>query len=581
MATKAEDTLTNLLKSIRNITSDGLENNEFLSRSIGMANSYEGLMTYIQLLGREPVSLLGKDYPFIFDHVRRNVMQGTYDNAYGSKDCPKFTFYKEVPTIKFADPYLDPMNYLGGWTPDMKFETTINSDAMTQWFYSESYDESPRNIKINQFSANAGTAFGNVESYGNELDTCDLIRKTNDIFKNGKSKTLIARFHGGVVSYDDQKQTAISRYGMSHGRNLLKLKPDAPNGYDNPYCRVWTYHHQYHTLKDTIRPFDLAPSQHLLETNESAGYLSGSGVSFRVKDENGNGGSDRLDKYGVLNYSNGLVNIAPTAKLEDYFDGTNDTDYTKISAKRCMFSLENLAWKDDKRVMGLYDAEGLSPEQKGPLGGRIMWFPPYNLKFSEQVSVNWNGHEFIGRGEKIYTYTNTERRGNLSFTVLIDHPSLVDYWTGHDGESGIDGKGHGLDPYDTGGVSNTNNHEQTLLRFFAGCDILTAKKQTYKEPIVNEDEEDEEQETVVTPDEDTPVNDGKKKKIVCFLYYPNNYCGESDRASKTVNPVDYLMNGIGTQKYIDNGKTKDFTVEIGEFASVLVTGMAPPKMKRS
>ena len=65
-----------------------------------------------------------------------------------------------------------------------------------------------------------------------------------------------------------------------------------------------------------------------------------------------------------------------------------------------MFSIENLAWKTENIKMDEYDQYGLSAEQKGPLGGRIMWFPPYDLTFNESVRVNWNPNQFIGRGEK-------------------------------------------------------------------------------------------------------------------------------------------------------------------------------------
>jgi hypothetical protein len=37
-----------------------------------------------------------------------------------------------------------------------------------------------------------------------------------------------------------------------------------------------------------------------------------------------------------------------------------------------------------------------------------MWFPPYDITFSENNSVNWESTNFIGRGEPIYTYNNTE-----------------------------------------------------------------------------------------------------------------------------------------------------------------------------
>ena len=71
----------NLLKStgdvLKGATSDLLASSDFISRTIGMNNSYEDIMFIVQALGREPVSLLGKDYAFIYDHVRRNYEQGT------------------------------------------------------------------------------------------------------------------------------------------------------------------------------------------------------------------------------------------------------------------------------------------------------------------------------------------------------------------------------------------------------------------------------------------------------------------------------------------------------------------------
>ncbi|MBO6254632.1 MAG: hypothetical protein J6O49_13450, partial [Bacteroidaceae bacterium] len=110
----ARDLLKSTGDILRGSAADLLASSDFISRTIGMNNSYEDIMLVVQALGRQPVSLLGKDYLFIFDHVRRNYQQGTTISStmYGGGNywCPKFTFYKEKPTVRFADPYNDPLN---------------------------------------------------------------------------------------------------------------------------------------------------------------------------------------------------------------------------------------------------------------------------------------------------------------------------------------------------------------------------------------------------------------------------------------------------------------------------------------
>ena len=572
--------MASFLKELGNTTADLLSNSDFINRSVGMANSYEDIMFIVQALGREPISLLGKDYLYIFDHVRRNYNMGTNVMDYNSNECPKFTFYKEKPTVRFANPYDDPKNLLDRWMPSADFESTSQKNVL--FSYAESDDGYTNNKEIGTTydidNANPGINFGAISSFSNALATCDMIKKTNDNFNHGKYKTLIARFHTNSDDSkrkDDITQTAISdQYGMSHGRNLLKYNKTVENGYDNPYCRVWTYHHQYNQLARAIRPFGEADSEENLERMELSGDYNT--VGFRTvenKDFGFKGGSARLDKYGVLNYRNGLVNIAPTAKIKDYFEH-KENDEKAISTKKCMFSIENLAWKADNIKMDEYDQFGLSPEQKGPLGGRIMWFPPYDLTFSEDVRVNWNSNQFIGRGEKVYTYTDTERTGNLSFTLLIDHPSILDYWTGHE-RNGMENRGVKLTPGNGGGVDNINNQENTLLRFFAGCEILSAKPQEFRTRNLKQE---------VTPDPPTPpVKDPPEtevhkppthKAIHCVLYYPNNYSGVDDNGG-TVNAIHYLMNGIGAQKYVDSSKnavdiptTIDTQVSIQGFDSI-------------
>lgn len=580
--------------AIENTLPSLLTDSNFINRSIGMSNSYEDIMFIVQSLGHEPISLLGKDYLYIFDHVRRNYNMGTNVMDAFHDGCPKFTFYKSTdkPTVRFANPYDDPKNLMGvsaegnvwQWKPDVLFNATIG--PRTLYSYAESDDEYTNNKAIetqtDNENANTGINFGQIASFSNSMNGCDLLKKTNDNFNHGRYRTLIARFHTtaqDTKDMDNPLQTANSKqYGMSHGRNLLKITPSKHNGYDNPYCRVWTYHHQYNQLARAIRPFDGVYTQEGLEEQERGG---GKSVGFRTidnKDFGFKGGSARLDQYGVMDYRANLVNIAPTAKLKDYFfKGRADTETT---IKKCMFSIENLAWRTDNIRMDEYDEYGLSPEQKGPLGGRIMWFPPYDIAFNEDVNVNWNANQFIGRGERVYTYTDTERRGNLSFTLLIDHPSILDYWSGRD-ENGMKNKGKQLSKGNDGGVDNKDNQENTLLRFFAGCDVLTAKPQEYKK-------HKREVEKTVNPTVPPPPEVHKpptKKVIHCVLYYPNNYSGVDDMPTKIseVNAVYYLMNGIGAQKYISptDDKAYDIPTEIDNRCKVVNIDERPENEQHS
>jgi hypothetical protein len=572
MASNTSKYFKSIGTSIRNGVADVLSSSDFISRTIGMTDSYEGLMYIVQSLGREPISLLGKDYPYIYDHVRRNYLNGTQVSSYmfgsGEYGCTKFTFYKEKPTIKFADPYFDPQNFLERWMPDFKLSDTKRS--VTGIYYAESNDDEVNNKSIDVSDANTGVANGQQAKSFDGLVSCDLVKKTNDNFNAGRYRTLIARFHTNSEdskSIENPTQTAISKtYGMSHGRNLLKYDHEGrvTNGYSNPYCRVWTYHHEYNQMNRAIRPFGVAHTAEELEKYELGDdYGLGGFRTIESKDYGFKSGSERLDNHGVLNYENGFVNIAPTAKIKDYFEHKeDDKDRKSVSTKRCMFSIENLAWRDDKNKMDEFDAYGLSAEQKGPLGGRIMWFPPYDLSFNEDVRVKWNSNEFIGRGENIYTYTNTERTGNLSFTLLIDHPSILDYWTGHERNGMTNGNdklipGNGTD----GGVDNVKSQEQTLLRFFAGCDILTAKPQEYwmrgKTPQAVGKTPEQKPPKEVNPNpvktDETPKEG--VKTICCVLYYPNNYSGRDDQPfgnNKYVNAIHYLMNGIGAQKTVND-----------------------------
>ena len=313
-----------------------------------------------------------------------------------------------------------------------------------------------------------------------------LLKKTNDLFNDGKIGSMINRF--------DQK-------GLSRGRALKSVKSENINGYDNPYCRVWTSHYQYSKMRDRIRPFYDENGNPIdtdfLDNSLGKGLRPFMGKSLR--------GLSSMD-------TNGFPIITPK---------NNGGELDKDSIKRCMFSIENLAWKDMKFDAPLGQGRSgsvLSKEQQGPNGGRIMWFPPYNLKFEEQVGVNWNGNSFIGRGEQIFTYVNTERTGSLSFTLLVDHPSIIDEYVKSIGDD-----------------SATLDNEEEILRFFAGCGLGVTKSTTQTQVAV-------EKEIEKISNDAEPEDDGIIDRY--FVFFPNNFSGiDYIKNQDTLTAINYLKNG--------------------------------------
>jgi hypothetical protein len=84
-----------------------------------------------------------------------------------------------------------------------------------------------------------------------------------------------------------------------------------------------------------------------------------------------------------------------------------------------MFSIENLAWR------GSPELDKLPRAERGANGGRVMWFPPYDISVSDTNSAQWSPTTFLGRTEPIYTYNSSERIGSLSFKIVVDHPSIL------------------------------------------------------------------------------------------------------------------------------------------------------------
>jgi len=172
---------------------------------------------------------------------------------------------------------------------------------------------------------------------------------------------------------------------LTKGSKVKKYVNNSGTEVGQEYCRIFTKDKPYYTYANLQKT---VANDSGLETN----------------------GNIRRFTYSVLDSTYNL-NITPFKN-----GGTN---IINGQVKKYMLSLENLAWKDTSEYNQLPSAE------KGPNGGRIMWFPPYDLTFDDSSTPSFNETDFIGRPEPIYTYKNTKRSGSLNFKIIVDHPSVL------------------------------------------------------------------------------------------------------------------------------------------------------------
>ena len=154
--------------------------------------------------------------------------------------------------------------------------------------------------------------------------------------------------------------------------------------------------------------------------------------------------------YSVLDKTYNL-NIAPNKQEGGQVSSNLEGTINNAVAKKYMFSLENLAWRTSSTPG--FSTSDLPVCERGPNGGRVMWFPPYGLTFNETVTANWQANDFLGRPEPIYTYKNTSRGGTLQWKIVVDHPSVL----------------NAIVNKVLGNETNKVRIDSILESFFAGC----------------------------------------------------------------------------------------------------------------
>lgn len=239
-------------------------------------------------------------------------------------------------------------------------------------------------------SSNTVPLFSNPDS---------ILYKTNEIFETGRMKTLTAgkghpadRSEGLQTPVGSGNENLISKGSGVKSRQamMMEMAGASPSEPSQVFCRAWNPFDKYDEV------VDLQKNSGLMSVGE--GIERGDNIDESVLDENG------------------FARIGPRKDEE-------------IDVKQYMLSIENLAWSEYTNNLPLYEI-GPGDPLTGTKG-RIMWFPPYDVSVDDNVSVDWDTTKFIGRGEPIYTYNNTERILTLGFKVIIDYPSYLEYIKGN------------------------------------------------------------------------------------------------------------------------------------------------------
>jgi len=257
------------------------------------------------------------------------------------------------------------------------------------WISSKSRNEIGANNK--EFNSLEGSKFNETKSTNFTFRDGSILSTTQEILDSIPLNGISARSHVGNVIDQTSRVFKDGDISISKGSAIKYVNQFTNEETGVEYCRVWTKDRSYMNYSDTMRQ----------------------------------GGLIRKFESSVLS-NPWNINVYPNSNGKGSFDGSTnivDKGGKDFYAKKYMFSIENLAWKTSN--LEGFTVQDLPVCEKGPNGGRVMWFPPYDLKVSESNGAKWNENNFLARPEPVYTYQNTSRTGTISFKIIVDHPSIL------------------------------------------------------------------------------------------------------------------------------------------------------------
>ncbi len=314
------------------------------------------------------------------------------------------------------------------------WKSSVNKDFGLDTAYDFNTNQQSQQIQLNDIAQNShvGTINENLLSVtkynSNKFRECSILFTTSQLLNKGIQTEIgtfnspidqtITKFYDGYDFVSRANSTIlpkkidrINKEGEVIGYRYLVPGLDASGKRNDKemykeaeLCRVWTKPRPYAKITDLVRYKELIRKER-------------------------NSVIDRFGNYNIfpselnVNTGYGRAGDGSTDAVVEYFG--------QKRARKYMFSIENLAWRDawNDGSDGNRGKIDLPNCEKGPNGGRVMWFPPYEIQFTDNSTANWTTHQFLGRPEPVYTYNNSERSGTLSWKIVVDHPSMLNILT--------------------------------------------------------------------------------------------------------------------------------------------------------
>jgi len=414
--------------------------------------------------------------------------------------------FNEVDEARISDENLLPENTGYRGTPT---ESNVNNritDEKFQWVKEDEktrpnpfakglmrYTKALANKSSRQLGAGYIAYFDSEEAFANKKDYKQSVDKYgHSTGTSGKDK------NGNTVGNIDAPPALPSKGNTSKTARINTNNGEVDSNSGEYYCRSWSSRRKYHSYENLIR------------SDVNWRYNKKEDKTMTMNWDANNGGSP-IGMPKIAWTQNDTAAYGQGYKKQ-IIGALKGTQILKGQMIPYMFSIENLAWVGSPHVLEL------APCEIGPNGGRIMWFPPYNLEISDSSSVSWDPTSFIGRGENIYTYNNTERTGTLDFTLIVDHPSVL-----NDLKKNFE--------------KNIKGGDEIYHSFFAGCDAETIRDyfDGYIPTILKDVVEEFEipvKEFEIKPPGSPPANDLK-------IYFENARNGRKENVGIKIDTENY------------------------------------------